>query len=293
MSAADTTCDAFLGGRISALQPARGPHRSGHDAVLLAAALPQDFHGAVIDLGAGTGVAGFAVAARCAATRVGLVERDETAAGLAVAALAVEANAAFAARVRVIVADIAAPAPQRAAAGLLPDSADAVIMNPPFYSAGEVRASPNAARADAHVLGEGGLSPWLRTAAALVRPGGVLALIFPAAGLAEVLALLSGRFGGALVMPVQPRADSPAIRVIVRAIAGSRAPLTLLPPLVLHEGTGSAPSAAAEAILRHGAALPGFPPVVLPRRSRRAEQAPEAQEREPDGLARCPAGGGA
>ena len=48
------TRDAFLGGRVLVLQPARGGgHRSGLDAVYLAAAVPEDVQGHVVDLGSG------------------------------------------------------------------------------------------------------------------------------------------------------------------------------------------------------------------------------------------------
>ncbi|WP_334175309.1 methyltransferase [Pseudoxanthobacter sp.] len=266
MGETGTTCDSFLGGRICALQPARGPHRSGHDAVLLAAALPADFTGTAFDLGAGSGVAGFALAARCPGLQVVLAERDPAALALARAGLALPENAAFAGRVRAIEADVTAPAARRAAAGLVAGSADAVVMNPPFHRAGAVRASPDAARAGAHVLAPEGLEPWLRTAAGLLRPGGVVAVIFPAAGLGPLLAALGGRFGAVAVLPVQPRAEAQAIRVVVQAIAGSRGPLALLPPLVLHAGAGPQPSPAAAAVLRDGARLPGLPVVAPPRR---------------------------
>ena len=52
--------DAFLGGRLQLRQPAEG-HRSGTDAVLLAAAAPADFSGLAIDVGAGVGAAGLAM----------------------------------------------------------------------------------------------------------------------------------------------------------------------------------------------------------------------------------------
>ena len=47
--------------------------------------------------------------------------------------------------------------------------------------------------------------------------------------------------------------DAPAIRVLVRARKGSRAPLALLPGLMLNDADGK-PTAEAEAILRGGAA---------------------------------------
>ena len=73
--------------------------------------------------------------------------------------------------------------------------------------------------------------------------------------LAEVLAALDGRFGDIAVLPVHGRAGQPAIRVLVRARKGSRAPLTLLPGLMLNDEAGR-PTAEAEAVLRGAEALP-------------------------------------
>ena len=50
--------DAFLGGRVEAVQPEKGHHRAGLEAVLLAASLDARISGTVVDLGAGAGVAG-------------------------------------------------------------------------------------------------------------------------------------------------------------------------------------------------------------------------------------------
>jgi len=45
---------------------------------------------------------------------------------------------------------------------------------------------------------------------------------------------------------VHPRAGEAAIRIVLRAVRGSRAGLTLAPPLVLHEGeSGFSPRAEA------------------------------------------------
>jgi tRNA1(Val) A37 N6-methylase TrmN6 len=79
-------------------------------------------------------------------------------------------------------------------------------------------------------------------------------MIWRADGLAQVLAALEANFGGIAVMPVHGRAGAPAIRVLVRASKGSRAPLTLLPGLDLNDASGR-PTAAAEDVLRHGQAL--------------------------------------
>jgi tRNA1(Val) A37 N6-methylase TrmN6 len=55
-------------------------------------------------------------------------------------------------------------------------------------------------------------------------------------------------------MPIYPKPDAPAIRVLVRAVKESRAPLALLPGLVLTDGNGL-PTQAAEAVLRTGSRL--------------------------------------
>lgn len=249
------TVDAFLGGRVEAVQPDDGSHRAGLEAVLIASAVEAAFDRTLVDLGAGTGVAGMCAAARCPAARVVLVERDRSAVAAARAALARPANRAFADRVSIVVADIAAPEADRVAAGLGRGAADAVILNPPFYEDGGRTRSPQAARAAAHVLAGDGLEPWFRAAASVLKPGGGVVAIFRADGLGELVAALDGRFGAIAILPIHPRASLPAHRILCRAVKGSRARPQLLPGLTLHGSTGGAYLPAVETILRDGASL--------------------------------------
>ncbi|MCX5497497.1 methyltransferase [Kaistia dalseonensis] len=253
-TAEPTTIDAFLGGAVEAVQPAQGHHRSGLDAVLLAAGLGAGTRGRVVDLGAGAGVAGMTLAARAPLASVVLAEREPSLAACADAALARAANAAFAARVSVSIADILRDEARRSG-GLLTGAFDHAIMNPPFHDGGSVRASPNDARARAHVLDESGLDGWFRAAAALVRPRGTLAVILPADRLGALLAACEGRFGGLALLPVHARPEEPALRVLARGVKGSRAPSRLLPGLVLHGAEGSAFLPGIASILRNGAAI--------------------------------------
>ncbi|HUN13383.1 MAG TPA: methyltransferase, partial [Rhabdaerophilum sp.] len=57
--------------------------------------------------------------------------------------------------------------------------------------------------------------------------------------------------------PVHPRADAAAIRIIVRAVRTSRAGMSLMPPLVLHDGPAHRFSARADAINNGRASLFG------------------------------------
>ena len=248
---AEVTQDAVLGGRLLLKQPRRG-HRVGHDAILLAAACPARARDRVVDLGAGVGAAGLALALRVEGTRVTLVEVDASLAALAAENAQVNG---LAARVGSIVLDVAAPARAFAAAGLAPESMARVLMNPPFNDPARQRTSPDRQRRLAHAGPSGTLAAWIKTGARLLRPGGTLTLIWRADGLADVLRALDAAFGGVTVLPVHSKAGEPAIRVLVRAAKASRAPLALLPGFVLNDDAG-VPTAQAESVLRGGAVLP-------------------------------------
>ncbi len=244
----DITDDAVLGGRLRLLQPKRG-HRIGHDAILLAAATGGGAGERAIDLGAGIGGAGLALARRIPGLDVTLVEIDP-----ALAALAND-NAQrndLADRVRALTCDVE-DIDALAAAGLSAGGFDRVLMNPPFNDPGRQQSSPDPQRRRAHVADEGLAARWIATAAWLLKPRGVLTLIWRAAALEEVVAALPPAFGAVAVLPVLPRPEAEPIRVLVRAVKGEAGRLPDYPSLMLNDGAGK-PTAAAESILR--AALP-------------------------------------
>jgi tRNA1(Val) A37 N6-methylase TrmN6 len=248
-SAAPTTSDdAVLGGRLTLRQPLRG-HRFGHDAILLAAATAAQPGERAVDLGAGVGTAGLALAHRVEGLDVTLVEIDPALAALG------QDNATrngLAGRVRALCLDAAAPAAAFAAAGLSPGTADHVLMNPPFNA--PHNPSPDSNRRAAHAGTDTTLSQWLHTAAWLLHASGAVTLIWRADGLGDVLAALAPAFGATVILPVHPKPGAAAIRILVRAIKDRSGPLALLPGLVLADADGK-PSRQADAILRDGAAL--------------------------------------
>lgn len=245
----ETSEDAVLGGRLRLRQPLAG-HRVGHDAILLAAATAARADEHAIDLGAGVGAAGLALAARVAGLKVTLVEIDA-----ALCRLAAD-NARLNkldGRVNVLACD-AEDVEALAAAGISSGSADRVLMNPPFHDATRQNLSPDPRRRLAHAAAPGLLPRWIASAALLLKPQGMLTLIWRADALAEVQSALTAEFGGVAVLPVYPRPDAPAIRVLVRAVkSGGGAPVTF-PGLILNDQHGK-PTAAAEAVLRGGGTL--------------------------------------
>lgn len=236
LPAAAVVTDSLLNGSLKLRQFACG-HRAGTDAVLLAAAAgaPQ---GLVMDIGAGSGAAGLMLALRAPLAQLCCIEIDPATAGLARENIALNG---FAERAQCHTLDVLSPKARRAA-GLADGLAQLVITNPPFFEAARVRVSPDAARARAHAghgnVAEPFLVRWLRACTALLAPGGQIVLIHRADALGDLLAALAGRAGGLRLLPVYPRASQQAIRLLAAATKGSRAPPSLLPPLVLHEADG-------------------------------------------------------
>jgi tRNA1(Val) A37 N6-methylase TrmN6 len=247
------TEDAFLGGQLRLRQPKSG-HRAGHDAMLLAAATMVRPGDRVVDFGAGVGAAGLAVASRASAIksdiRLVLVEIDAGLAGLArdnAASNAIPAD--------VTVLDVTSDAAAFAAAGLLPDSADVVLMNPPFNDSARHRASPDKAREVAHVATASTLEGWIHAARRILKSGGVLSLIWRADGLSDVLAALDRGFGSLAILPVHGDVRAPAIRVLIRAIKGGKAPTQLHTAVLLNDESG-VPNKQVQEILMGRGVLP-------------------------------------
>jgi tRNA1(Val) A37 N6-methylase TrmN6 len=223
------TEDAFLGGQLRLRQPKSG-HRAGHDAMLLAAATAARPGDRVVDLGSGVGAAGLAVARRVAGIGLVLVEIDPELAALA------RGNAAEnALKADVVVLDVASEAGAFAAAGLAPDSVDVVLMNPPFNDAVRHRGSPHRGREIAHVATAATLESWIHASRRILKSGGALTLIWRADGLAEVLAALDRGFGSLRILPVHGDPAAPAIRILIRAIKGGKAPTEIHPALMLND----------------------------------------------------------
>ena len=253
MNTADViTQDAFLDGRVMVLQP-KSAYRAGLDAVLLAATVPasgaNDSPPKVLDLGAGVGTVGLCVAARIDVVDVVLLEREPALAALARQNIT---QNGMGARIRVVEADLTVSAD---ALALASDSFDYCLANPPFQVEGHGRPSTDPLKARAHAMPEGDLDRWVRTMVRLAKPGGVATMIHRADALAEILAAFQTRFGAVAVLPLFARDGDEAVRVLVSGVKGSRAPLRILPGLVLHRADSQAFTPRLQAILRDGAPL--------------------------------------
>ena len=234
--------EAYLGGRLTLRQSADG-YRAGIDAALLAAALAIAPGGRAAEFGCGPGAALLSAAVLNPEARLVGLELDAEAAALGRDNVT---RNGLDDRVRIETADALG---WKGESGL-----DAVFFNPPFFD------DPGALRAprpekQAAWINTGGLGDWIEAGLKRLGEGGVLTMIHRADRLADLLAPLEGRAGEIAVLPVHPRAGLAAKRVIVAARKASRAPLRLLPGLVLHGETGSGYRPEAEALLTGAARL--------------------------------------
>lgn len=244
-SVPSVTEDRVLDGRVKLRQSAAG-YRAGLDAALLAASCDARDGDRVIEAGCGVGAALLAAATRRPGARFVGLERDSAAAALA------RENAALnglADRVDIVEGDVAA-----GFRALSLPVFDAMMSNPPFFDDPRALRAPAPEKTGAW-MADAGLAAWTAFALKAVREGGSITLIHRADRLADILALLAPKAGSFRILPIQPFADTPAKRVLVRAVKTGKAPLVLLPALVLHERDGGKHSAQAEAILRGQAAL--------------------------------------
>lgn len=238
----ERAADAFLGGKLSIRQPQKG-FRAGLDSVLLGASVPMGAR-QMLDLGAGAGVAALTALTHDNNLSAVLVENNAEMARLA--AENILANG-FSQRAGILEISATATGAERKALGLSTDRFDVVIANPPFFEAGTQ--APDPARAAArHTDGE--ISAWVRTAVSCAHARGEVIFIHLAQVLPQLLAAFDARMGGVSVLPIASRPGQPAGRVLVRGRKGSRAPMRLLGPLVVHGTSGNGFAEPVGAILR-------------------------------------------
>lgn len=241
-----TTENALLGGRVRLHQPARG-YRAGMDAALLAAAVTAKPQDRLIEAGCGAGAVLTQIAARCPSVKQTGLERDPTAASLARQNTHLNG---IELRTTILEGDVA-----DGFAALRLKPFDWAISNPPFFDDVTALREPAPGKRGAWIADDG-LKAWADFLVGAVREGGRVVVIHRADRLADLLSLLGGKCGSFSIRPIQPFADEPAKRVLVQAVRTGKAPLRLLPPLILHDRLGGKHSAEAEAILRGETNLP-------------------------------------
>lgn len=239
------THDAFLGERVIVSQPKKG-FRAGIDSVLLAAAVDDNaVH--VLELGAGGGAVACCLLARLPQVNLHLVENNQQALTLLVHNIA---QNKFGERTSVINIDINAVGRDRKTAGLRENHFDVAIANPPYYLSETGTLAHEVAKAASNHMPAADLDNWVKASATSLKANGTIIFIMPASRLDDLLVSFTKRFGAISVLPILPREGEDAHRILVRATKGSKQPLRLLAPLILHEQQGHGFDAMADQIFK-------------------------------------------
>ncbi len=244
-----TTDGTLLGGRLSYRQFRHG-YRTGIEPVLLAAAIPADDGQRVLEAGCGAGAAMMCLCARVPGLHGVGLEADPGTAALA------RQNWAANRLDRLVLHETRLPD--------LPDGIgrfDHIFANPPWHRAA-ASISPSARRDLARRAGPGQLRAWILALRPLLRPGGSLTLILPAALHAQASAAMTADaseavLGAITLLPLWPRQDHEAKIVLLQGRRGALSDGTVRPGLVLHHAGGRYTDAA-ERVLRGGGALSLF-----------------------------------
>jgi tRNA1(Val) A37 N6-methylase TrmN6 len=243
------TEDGFLGGRLRILQPEKG-YRAGIDSVFLAACISAGPGETLMEAGIGTGVASLCVLSRVPNVHITGIEIAMRYAMLA------EQNAkrnGMAQSLRVIQGDVKDCLRRDLANWPAHGSFNHVFANPPFHEAGKVKPSPILLKAQSHAFAPDDLEHWIKVLHTMVTLRGTCTLVHRTESLGAILSSMQDRVGDIRVAPLYARDGMAASRVIVQGVKGSKAPLQLLPGLVLHSA-GNQFTPEAEAILRDGLA---------------------------------------
>lgn len=228
----------LLDGKVIARQSDAG-FRSGLDAVLLGASIDLKPEHVGIEFGCGSGAAMLVAAYHNRVSRFQGFDTDPVMLGFADENIA--ANG-WTDRIVAFHADVANPGHL----GL----AHQVFFNPPYYDDPKKMVPPKFQKQAAY-MGHGvPLETWISLANKVLVPKGRVTLVHRADRLDDILLLMKKWFGDVVVKPVAPYADQPAKRILVSARKGVNGPMKILPPLVLHDGSGRKYTAEAESILR-------------------------------------------
>lgn len=236
------TIDDFLGGKIKLAQEKEG-YRVTSDSVLLASAVQVKENETVLDVGTGNGVVLFCLAAR---------QKNLQMTGMDIQPdlikLAQENNRINDKDINFVIDDVLAK--KGIIHGL---QFHHVVTNPPFYREGCARLNEQQKIAFHESIP---LEKWIRFCLKHIRAGGTFTMIHQMTALPDILSCLKQtKLGGVEVIPLVKDSISPAKRVIVRGILGSKKPFLLRNPFVLHKENECDYTAKAEQILRHGVAL--------------------------------------
>lgn len=214
--------DEFMHGRLKLIQ-SRSGYRFSIDAVLLSQFVATREGDIVVDLGTGCGIIPLILLRTRSVSHVfGLEVQPE----LAHQASRNGSLNGLATRMSVIIADVRH-------VPLAPLSADVVVCNPPYRQMSTGRINPNRQRAIARHEILLSLDDLLRASKRVLKSGGRLALIYPAARIVDMMAKMRGHgLEAKRVRFIHAEAGAESKLVLVEGCSDGRRGLHVMPPLI-------------------------------------------------------------
>lgn len=222
----NTTVDTLFNGALTLEQPAKG-YRFGSDAVMLAAHLDARIGEHVLDMGCGVGAVMLSIARRLDGVQVTGIDIQEDL--IALAQKNIKRNN-FDKCAMAVTGDITDKALFKKLG-----SFDHIVLNPPYYQTSKTQSPETKHKQLSHTDIAGAIDQWIIAANRFLKPKGTITIIYPTDQLSELLTLFQRFFGAIIVTPLWPKPSTPSNRVIIQAIKGSKAPLTLDRGILMHD----------------------------------------------------------
>ena len=218
---ANETLDSFLNGRLRIIQPRHG-YRFSVDALLLAEFVSIKVEDLVVDLGAGCGIISLFLA----------IKRDV---GF-IFGLELQEKLASQAKRNIVLNElekkIAITQGDLRHLPITPGFANVVICNPPYRKEKSGRINPDSNKAIARHEIEVSLDDILAAGKALLKPGGRLALIYPANRLTEIFSKMrTQNLEPKRLQIIFPDSASQAKLAMIEGRLHGKSGLKILPPI--------------------------------------------------------------
>ncbi|MDR2781277.1 MAG: methyltransferase [Holosporaceae bacterium] len=223
----DFTEDSILGGQIKLLQPKSG-YRVAIDPIVLAYFVSVRQHQEILDVGCGVGTISLILKAKEKLARIAAIDTDKE------MCLICQKNA----QINSLDIDITNIGIEHINEHALFQSKlfDHVVTNPPFFEQKSSRISEAKKMANFETIN---LIDWIAFCVKKLKNNGIFSIIHKASRIDDILYALKNIAGSIVIIPIFPKNNCEANRVIVQAKKSSRSETKILSGIVAHNDDGS------------------------------------------------------
>ncbi|MDR2794781.1 MAG: methyltransferase [Holosporaceae bacterium] len=223
----ELTKDYILRGKLSLLQPKHG-YRVAIDPIILAGFVALQHGQSVLDVGCGVGTISLILKLRNPSATITAIDVDPDICDICLR------NA----RENSINLDVVNIGIENFHGNQFYNGKtfDHIVTNPPFFSRESSRISDARLLANFETIK---LSDWISFCLRKLKNGGMLHIIHHASRISDILSSLDKKVGSIEIIPIFPKKNMDAIRIIVHGKKGSRKSTKITSGLILHDNDGN------------------------------------------------------